>query len=810
MAEKIVIQFEADTKDLDSAVDKLEKLGAVTKADADKFKKANEDFRRSSEEINKTSQNLKTATDNVGKLGAAGKKAGKDFSSGVNQASGSINQLSSGLSTIATTVGVAFGVNAVINFGKESVKAFLEAEKNATILRSAVSVNGGLIADFERLIRQSQDLQDVTIFDDDTIQNVQTAALQFGLTARQVEALLPVITDFASATGQDLRSAMDAVLRSLEGNARGMKLYGIEVNTAATKAEILTSITGQLNDKFKGQAQVISGTTIGELEKMSNAYDDVKESIGGVIVAAGQGLAEILLFSFDKVKFAQVKGAQGLLIERKKQDALDKAYQESYGKAIENLSKEQLEARLNLVLKLQKEESDKGNKQLVDGYKVQLEVIRGFIKERQLLEEQNQVSPERTAAQKRKADESLAAIRREEAERKRIEKEIFDNQQRQNRESASLSIKLQTSNLKQLEEKEIAALKNSYAKKGEFTSESEEKLTADILAIQSKYFDELAKYYEDDKEKLAQIEEEKLAIETKSAELSVDIAKRKQKEKADEAEKERVRLEKEAADAAEKLERVAFASSDLFNSFSGLFSQLAATQIETINTNLEAQLEAYNIEAEANQELFKRKEISERDFRKVEEDIQKRREASEEAARKKKNEIARKEFAIKKAAALFEAIVNTAVAVTKAFKDGGVPLAILVGAAGAIEIATISAQNPPKFAKGTLSVGGTGNEDTIHALLTPGEAVIPQREAREYRPSLSAIYHRKIKPKDLNDLVEWKLRGGNTNVTATINEDKLAASIVWQMNNYGKKGVKILNVQDFKDIFNSGLYNRNV
>lgn len=320
----------------------------------------------------------------------------------------------------------------------------------------------------------------------------------------------------------------------------------------------------------------------------------------------------------------------------------------------------------------------------------------------------------------------------------------------------------------------------------------EEKLTADILKIHKDRADQIAKQDKEEQDK-------KISQAEKDAK---EVAEAIEYWDNYTLEKEQERKDKIIADIV--------ATSDLFNSIAASFEEASQRKIDAIDNELESILSAYDKEAEANQELFKRKEISERDFRKVEEDIQKRREASEEAARKKKNEIARKEFAIKKAAALFEAIVNTAVAVTKAFKDGGVPLAILVGAAGAIEIATISAQNPPKFAKGTLSVGGTGNEDTIHALLTPGEAVIPQREAREYRPSLSAIYHRKIKPKDLNDLVEWKLRGGNTNVTATINEDKLAASIVWQMNNYGKKGVKILNVQDFKDIFNSGLYNRNV
>lgn len=261
----------------------------------------------------------------------------------------------------------------------------------------------------------------------------------------------------------------------------------------------------------------------------------------------------------------------------------------------------------------------------------------------------------------------------------------------------------------------------------------------------------------------------------------------------------------------EKLLAELQATSDLFNIIAVGFTESSERKVDAIETELEAIISAYDKEAQANDDLFKRKAISERDFRKTEEDIQKRREASEDAARKKKNEILRKEFAIKKAASLFESITNTAVAVTKALKDGGIPLAILVAAAGAVEVVTISSQQPPKFAKGTLSVGGTGNEDTVHALLTPGEAVIPQRESKDYRPSLSAIYHRRIAPKDLNDLVEWKLRGGNTNVTASIDHDKLASAIVWQMNVHGKKGVHVTNWSDLANIVGGGgLYKRGV
>ncbi|MGB3073918.1 MAG: hypothetical protein WBB36_01285, partial [Chitinophagales bacterium] len=220
---------------------------------------------------------------------SAGKKTGDSF----KDAAKSVESSSSVFSKVAAFIVSALAVERVIAFGKESVKAFQEAELNAQKLKSAVSANGGLQADFENLIKQSQELQKVTVFSDDSIQQAQTLALQFGLTSEQVHGLIPLITDFASATGQDLNSALSAVLRGVEGNAKALKIYGIQVDSSKGKAENFASIQEQITKKFAGQAQVIGETSAGALAKLGNVYDDLKERIGGLLAPAVAGFAEI-------------------------------------------------------------------------------------------------------------------------------------------------------------------------------------------------------------------------------------------------------------------------------------------------------------------------------------------------------------------------------------------------------------------------------------------------------------------------------------------------------------------------------------
>ena len=214
------------------------------------------------------------------------------------KASGSFNQIGATLKNVGIGIAAAFSVKKIVDFGLESIKAFQEAEKNARKLQVAVGVNGGLTSDFERLIKQSAALQKIGIFSDDDIQNAQTMALQFGLSSDAVEKLTPIILDFASATGQDLTSATQAVILGVEGSERALKKFGVQVDSEATRQDRFASIMDQLNKKFEGQAKIIGETSSGAAARLKNAFDDLKESVGQTLIPivanATEGAAALL------------------------------------------------------------------------------------------------------------------------------------------------------------------------------------------------------------------------------------------------------------------------------------------------------------------------------------------------------------------------------------------------------------------------------------------------------------------------------------------------------------------------------------
>ncbi len=205
------------------------------------------------------------------------------------------------LKNIAGALGLAFSVDAVVSFAGESVKAFQEAELNARRLQAAVSATGGLQSDFDNLIAQSATIQGTTIFSDDDVQTAQTAALQYGLTADRVQELIPVVADFASATGQELGPALESVLRGAEGSDKALKLYGIQLEDGANRADQLNNIIRQLNGSFEGQAKAVAETAAGALKQYQNQVDDLKEALGEQLSPVLQNVQLALLGTFKQI-----------------------------------------------------------------------------------------------------------------------------------------------------------------------------------------------------------------------------------------------------------------------------------------------------------------------------------------------------------------------------------------------------------------------------------------------------------------------------------------------------------------------------
>lgn len=282
------------------------------------------------------------------KIEDSNKKTKKGFKEVADSAKSLGTNIVDGLGNKFTQLGIriaaAFTAQQIISFGKECVNSFREAEKAANQLSFAINniANEGSKA-FDVLIEQATKLQSISIFSDEQIENAQTQLIQFGLTSRQVEKLIPQIIDLASAQGIDLSQATDKVIQGINGQTRGLRDAGIAFEDTGSKTENLSILTEKLA-KFQGATAVALKTSSGEAKNLENQLDDLRESIGEKLNPVIGGLSLAL---FDTI--ASIVGADTAIDKIINKFTTSQGRIESYTQSYRKLTDAQLDAQEKFV-----------------------------------------------------------------------------------------------------------------------------------------------------------------------------------------------------------------------------------------------------------------------------------------------------------------------------------------------------------------------------------------------------------------------------------------------------------------------------
>jgi hypothetical protein len=129
---------------------------------------------------------------------------------------------------LAGAIGVGFGAEKIIEFGRESVDAFEKSERGQQRLADAFD-RFPKLADTNRaaLRRLNEEISNRTGFLTRDIAAGEANLAQFGLTGKQVEKIAPLLVDYADKTGRDIPEAATLLGRALLGNQRALKEIGI-------------------------------------------------------------------------------------------------------------------------------------------------------------------------------------------------------------------------------------------------------------------------------------------------------------------------------------------------------------------------------------------------------------------------------------------------------------------------------------------------------------------------------------------------------------------------------------------------------
>lgn len=210
---------------------------------------------------------------------------------GFKQAETATDKMTKNVKKLAGALGLAFGGQQILAYGKAAVKAAAEDEKAQKQLALALK-NVGLGRDAASSEDYIQRLQsEFGILDDKLRPAYQTLAVATR-DSNEAQRLLNLSLDISAATGKDLGSVTGALSRAYLGNNAALSRLGVGISKADLKAGKFEDIIGQLETTFKGAATQSANTFQGSIDKLGVAAANASEIIGTGLIDALKGLGD--------------------------------------------------------------------------------------------------------------------------------------------------------------------------------------------------------------------------------------------------------------------------------------------------------------------------------------------------------------------------------------------------------------------------------------------------------------------------------------------------------------------------------------
>jgi len=210
---------------------------------------------------------------------------------GFKQAETATDKMTKNVKKLAGALGLAFGGQQILAYGKAAIKAAAADEKAQKQLALALK-NVGLGRDAASSEDYIQRLQsEFGILDDKLRPAYQTLAVATRDSSK-AQQLLNLSLDIAASTGKDLGSVTSALSKAYLGNNTALSKLGVGISKADLKAGKFEDIIAQLETTFKGAATQAANTFQGSIDKLGVAAANASEIIGTGLIDALKGLGD--------------------------------------------------------------------------------------------------------------------------------------------------------------------------------------------------------------------------------------------------------------------------------------------------------------------------------------------------------------------------------------------------------------------------------------------------------------------------------------------------------------------------------------
>ena len=669
--ETVVIKFVADTAGLQPAIEQLEILGKISKADAAAFARVNDEQKQ-------FIQNLNKSTTEMGKLST--------------EVDGLMSEIQAGIME-----GFADHLAEVTANGKQAATGFKSMKQELKELKAQIASGSLGAKELKEATKRAAELQD-------TIGDVNDKVKALASDTKRIDAVVTAFRGVAAAASVAAGAAAllgdeNEELTKTLAKAQGAMalLQGVQelANIATTEGALRTYLLDGAQ-KLAAISSKALGTTIAASTAVATA--------GLSLLIAGLAYLVITMDDVTERAVDMNKALSDDAGEREK--ALEKRYK---------LLREGVDKELLINKQAHDKEINRLNKAFRDKTLSQTAYQNAVAVEDDLFLSQQQAIRDKYSQlelDKDKASREKLAKQRKDFNDKALQQQLL--QIRDEIAHWELMIRSTTS----VDEKVAYHQKITDLRKKQI--EVDGKLTANELTLQKAFLDEQQRVYEESFNKRSDADIDSwLDAQDVKMDMSMDwwllyfaledayYAKLAEKRKQD--------AKMWASFAIDQAQVV----SDTIFQINAQNRQAETNMIlDSLNERMDAEL--------SNQELTDAQRIQ----------IEKR-------YRLQEANIKRQAWEAEKQAALAQASINTALAVTKAWATVippfNIPAAIAAGVAGAAQIAIIANTKPPKFEKGGMVDGNLHTSGGTLIEAERGEFVVNRHATAEYLPVLKAI-----------------------------------------------------------------------
>jgi hypothetical protein len=204
---------------------------------------------------------------------------------GIKDADKGVKGLQSSVKKLAGAAGIGLGAAAIVKFGKQAAKAFLEDQREATRLAQVVK-NLGIAFEAPAIEDYIDKLSRMSGVTDSQLRPAMQTLLQITGSVSESQKILSQSLDVSAATGIDVATVASDIGRAYTGQTRGLRKYNLGLTQTELTSASYLEIQKLLNKTFGGSNAAQLETYAGQMSLLSVAAGEASETIGKSLIDA--------------------------------------------------------------------------------------------------------------------------------------------------------------------------------------------------------------------------------------------------------------------------------------------------------------------------------------------------------------------------------------------------------------------------------------------------------------------------------------------------------------------------------------------